>query len=98
MPGDGTSGRSDQSSLLEPADDVRRRLGGCLTVGVEPELRALGLLVRRRHAGEVVELATECALVQALVVAAGALLHGGGHVDLDEDAVTLDQLAGALAG
>src|SRR5579884_2399262 len=84
--------------LGEPGEDEGRRLRGRLPGGVQPQLGLGGLLVRRRHPGELVDLAGEGRRVEPLRVAAGALLERGGDVDLDERRVLLDEGAGVPAG
>ena len=61
--------------LFEPREHGRRRLGGLAAGGVEAELRVRRLLVRVRDAGEVLDLAGERLLVEALRVALGADLE-----------------------
>ena len=73
-----------------------RRLLGLQLLGVEHELGAHRLLVRVRHAGELLDLALERLLVEALHVAAGALVDRRLDVDLDEGADRLDPVAGLL--
>ena len=64
-----------------------------MLLGVDPDLGVARLFVRVGDAGELLELAAEGLLVEPLDVAPRALLHGRRHVDLDERAVLLDQLA-----
>ena len=58
----------------------------------------IGRLVRVADAGELLDLAGERLGVEALHVAAGALLEGGRHVHLDEAADVVDHLAHQFAG
>ena len=74
-------------------DDGLRALLRRLALGVDDDLRVLGLLIGVVDAGEALDLAGERLLVEAVHVAARALLEGGADVDLDERAVLLDQLA-----
>ncbi len=66
---------------------------GRAALGLEPQLRRLRLLVRVGDAGELGDLAAERLLVEALHVAARALLDRGRDVHLDERRELLDQRA-----
>src|SRR6478609_9606034 len=79
--------------LLETVDDEGGRFGRRQIGGLEAQLRVERLLVRRRDAGEVVDLTGEGGGVEALRVAPGALLERGRDVDLDERRVLLDEPA-----
>src|SRR5918995_5691236 len=86
-----------QTQLLELVEDDTRRLLRRMLLGVDPDLGVARLFVRVGDAGELLELAAEGLLVEPLDVAPRALLHGRRHVDLDERAVLLDQLARVAA-
>src|SRR3954469_14230109 len=61
-----------------------------LLLGVDHELRTRRLLVRVGHARELLDLALEGLLVEALDVAAGAFVDRGLDEDLDERADLVD--------
>ena len=85
--------RPSSSSLATTSARALLRL---VLLGVDHELRARRLLVRVRDAGELLDLALERLLVEALHVAPRALVDRGLDVDLDERADLLDQLARLL--
>ena len=87
-----TSG-GQEPDLLELGDDGLSAFLRRLALGVDDDLRVLGLLIGVVDAGEALDLAGEGLFVEALHVAARALLDGGADEDLDERALLLDQLA-----
>src|SRR5919201_1051112 len=66
--------RLDEAELLQLVDHDPRRFRRLVLLRLDAQLRRVRLLVRVGHAGELFELAPEGLLVQALHVAAGALL------------------------
>src|SRR5262249_61170162 len=62
----------NEPALLEQRDDALRALLRLLLLGLDPDLRGLRGFIRIGHAGELLDLAPERLLVQALHVAAGA--------------------------
>src|SRR5688572_30450847 len=87
--------RAGPDVLLDERDDLLRGLLGRLVLGVHDERGILRRLVRVGHAGELLDLALEGLLVEALDVALGASLDGSLDVDLEE-AVT-HRLVGLVA-
>src|SRR5512132_2443894 len=84
---------SSETKLLEPVEDDARRLLRRMLLGVDPQLRLARLLVGIRDARELLDLAPKRLLVEALDVAARALLDRCRHIDLHERTVLFDQLA-----
>ena len=78
---------------LELGEDARRALGGRLLLGADVHVGARRRLVGVADAGELLDLAGEGLRVEALHVAAGALLDRGVDEHLDEGAELLDQAA-----
>ena len=83
------------SSASLPSDELRALLR-LVRLGVEHELGARGRLVRVADAGELLDLAGERLRVEALGVAARALVDRGVDEDLDERRVLLGHLPGLL--
>ena len=73
------------------------RLAGRAAGRLQPQLGLERLLVRRRDAGEVLDLAGERGRVEPLRIAARALLERRRDVDLDERRVLLDEGARVAA-
>ena len=88
--------RGNQVELLEPRDHDGRRLGRRAAGGLEPDLRIDRLLVRRRDAGELLDLAGKRRCVETFRIAPRALLERRRDVDLDERRVLLDERARVL--
>src|SRR5262249_33395164 len=84
--------RPDQAELLEQLQDPLRAPFRLLVLGLDPDLRQLGRLVRVGDAGELLDLAPERLLVEALHVAARTLLHRRVDEDLDERPARRDHL------
>src|SRR5439155_26192934 len=86
----------NQTALLEQLQNPLCALLGLLVFGLDPDLGNRGRLVRVGHSGELLDLAAERLLVQALDVPARTLFDRRVDEDLYERPVLLDHVASVL--